>query len=1244
MKGSNSRFSHRPGERYSNLGQVQGGMVTDADLTEAGQLHQARGETLGTLAIRSGVPVRDGMVDLTGGAPALRAGLVMAEGKVGRFVPDRAPTSNPLSAFTRQTDLPAGPALPEGGALVYVDLWERPVFSLQDSYLSDPGLHGAETSWRTRTMVQIKAHPLADAADADELAALLADLESPGEHSPFARTGTATAVVQAKQAEIALDDCDPCADQVSFEQQVPNALFRLEVIAVTRQADGSPETVRFAWSHENASAIDTAATLGTEDGRAAFARDGMVYEFFSDTTEAHVGWFPAGFAPERPTLKEDPEPPSGGSFTHARRWDGYGMLNVATETLSDQAGTGRMTLVGGATKRARLTLETFTLTLDVVGRTFLAGDHWLVELRRFAAEAERLRLVGADASGRALPVGIRHHIAPLFRIAGGAPVALSDPERRRLSFPALSDLPASHVSYDPECPDLFQNAETVQEALDALCHLDATHVAFDPGPECERFEGAETVHDALRRLCRIEDSTNIERILRHLMDWGVVCGLRVAQAEPGSSKVRITRGAMLDRAGRFIDVPDLEVDLNDLPDRNVPVPLPEILQREEELCLALAAEPGEERRIGVHLVPRRLAFGPVDRTFAEAVDACLEGRQKVNFGDRWVALADSDRRVAEDMVAVWKNRDSLFGTVPLKSEQRNVALAFNQTLFDDFAEKANEDEVERVRTFWAAAEREYDPGNTRGTTRERRLMQLEAAKLGILANSDEERQRRCRCENALPPCPPAQGETPLYVPIACIENWQPQGPRRFAFIRMVCELCCRKQAVSWRSFLFYNVDPVRFSIRSLTSAGGANADDRFLRLQKECCVVRAEPPRGGLGDWLKDWDDLLYPPIEPKPMPDPFPPLVPRWPLPQPPYDILPEIGPGIVLPGGGFTDPVPGFKFKVDLVDLTVDNAVDQLTGNGFEVVSQIDLDDADDPLGIVREASGETGRLLTDVLPEPGDKVAMLTQNGRAAGYVVVSKGTGKTPYIPQSERLQTAEQIEQVVIRLRDDGVLTPSTRVGRETLPDLGAFEARLGALTDLKDRAEAELTRTRGELDTLSTDRTRLGDEIAGLRRDIGELTSTRETLARDVQGARSELNQVAADRASLTAEIGALSSQLQELRTAREGTLAGVAEARGQLNELATLRTAIVRDVEAARVEAERIRTDVGRPRAELAPVESIVTEPAVAAVLREQGVTTVGALANLTPEQETAILRNRSINRATLNDFVARSRRDLNR
>ncbi|MEO0999787.1 MAG: R3H domain-containing nucleic acid-binding protein, partial [Pseudomonadota bacterium] len=822
MKGSNSRFSHRATARYSTVAHVQGGMVTDADLTEAGQLHQARSEAMGRITVAGGAPAEGGLVDTSGAEPRLRSGMVVAEGKIGRFESRDGATG--LGAYLRQADLPDGPDEPSTHALLYADLWERPVVALQDPYLSDPGLHGAETSYRTKTMVQLKTHPMAEAEDGEELARLLADMADPPLGSQFARIGNAEASVAARRAEIALDECDPCAEEVEVAETLPNALFRIEAVRVTRAGTGRPTAVRLAWSFENAAAVETAEALGSPDAREAFARDGHVYEFFSETTEAHIGRFRPDFTVTDPVFQATPEPPAG-DFTHARRWDGFADYNIASETAGATTGTGRLAVVGTTTKSARISVAGLAVTIRFKDAEVLAGDYWLVEVRRFAAEEERLRMVGADAAGRARPVGIRHHLVPLFRMEEDEMVALNDAERRRLTMPALSDLPASHVSYEPGCTDRYPGVETVQDALDALCHLDAGHIRFEPDADCARFEGVTSVEGALTQLCKVEDTTDVSRILRHMMDWGVICGLNVTQIE--GTKIRISPGAMLDRAGRFIEVSEQTHDLAEVAakGRVFGGNLEEFLGKGEEICLALAAD--DRLNLQIWLVPRRLAFGPADRTMEEVIEACLKRRKWLDFGEKVFRPADDrGKRVIEDMIAVWKNRQALSGAVPLKTADRNTAVALNRTLLTEFEAVAEPEETERVKKLWEVAARAYQPNRVSGPAREAVSMQLESAKLGIIAKADEDRLRRCRCEAGVVPCPPALGEAPLFVPLACLEVSAADNDLRR--LDELCLYCCRKQAMTWRSFRYYEGDVLA---------------ERFEQLERLCCEPKKDPER-----------------------------------------------------------------------------------------------------------------------------------------------------------------------------------------------------------------------------------------------------------------------------------------------------------------------------------------------------------------------------------------------------------------
>ena len=85
----------------------------------------------------------------------------------------------------KQADFTGAPDLPEGPHLIYADVWERTVFAGQNAALTDPGLHGTETSYRTKTMVQLKTLPLGEGGFTDAQSIMEGDPQ-------FARAGTAT--------------------------------------------------------------------------------------------------------------------------------------------------------------------------------------------------------------------------------------------------------------------------------------------------------------------------------------------------------------------------------------------------------------------------------------------------------------------------------------------------------------------------------------------------------------------------------------------------------------------------------------------------------------------------------------------------------------------------------------------------------------------------------------------------------------------------------------------------------------------------------------------------------------------------------------------------------------------------------------------------------------------------------------------------------------------------------------------
>ena len=428
----------------------------------------------------------------------------------------RAPTSPRPSPFSRnRPTCRLARRCRRPNSIVYADVWERAVFALEDPYLADAGLHGAETAFRTRTMVQLKAAPLAASPDIE------------AGTGDFPRIGTAELAVAPTDPDAIVDECDPCAGVVQLEQVVANALWRLEIVAV-EGTPTAPDRIALAWSIENAAAI-APADVSHED----FERAGKVYEFFSPTTESYSGVFadstdakPSAFVDDLATAPDPPTDHDGSDWPFVRRWDGHAV--IAGGAVESQLGAGYTIAVAG--NAVTLTLDTFTATLDLAGKVVMAGDYWLVELRRFAAEDERIRLVSAT------PVGIEHHYCVLFRTnAAGTALSPTDAERRKLSFPTLADLPADHVGFVNNCPKLYDDAENVQEALDNLCAIAAEDIAFDPDTCPVLYNGATNVQDALANLCKVDFS--FDRVLRLLMDWGVVCGLipKLPNQGPASS-------------------------------------------------------------------------------------------------------------------------------------------------------------------------------------------------------------------------------------------------------------------------------------------------------------------------------------------------------------------------------------------------------------------------------------------------------------------------------------------------------------------------------------------------------------------------------------------------------------------------------------------------------------------------------------------------------------------------------------
>ncbi len=352
-----------------------------------------------------------------------------------------------------QRDYPANPwnrLEVEIQYLVYIDLWERLVVSLEDAALTDIALHGTDTCVRTQTMAQVKLAPMGENVEA------------------LLPHGTARISVDVLPPTVAgrLHNCST-EPQAATAFAKKNALFRLELHSVTK-ADGEVSEVTLKWSTENGA--EERRNGETLDG---FLSDDYLYECFSTETEKHLGEHLLqgvnGWQPLRSTLysradydeeRKIPGTPAA-TMPRIRRWDDSVTLDRSATSHKTShkwsvAGGSHpvATIEGGAPTGQTLKLSLkaddrdylITLSLDAQDSRpahFMTGDYWLVLLRDDGNDLTAEPL-SAD------PVGVEHHymaIGSTTKDREGAleQYTLDKPTWRRLSFPSLTRLTLDRV-------------------------------------------------------------------------------------------------------------------------------------------------------------------------------------------------------------------------------------------------------------------------------------------------------------------------------------------------------------------------------------------------------------------------------------------------------------------------------------------------------------------------------------------------------------------------------------------------------------------------------------------------------------------------------------------------------------------------------------------------------------------------------------------------------------------------------
>lgn len=531
MKTQISRHTFLSDKRYSGVYQQQGRMLVDADWNELVDIVKHRLDDALKDVVKNGAPMDNGIIDFTTDPAQLKWGSVYAHGIKGLLLP-RIEEGSPTPAlfdFTRQQDFPGVDTIaPSGDYILYADLWERPVISIEDEMLRDPGLHGADTCTRTRTMVQVKW--CADTIDP----------ETQTDLNP--QKGDAELDVSLRLTGTGDGEADPCGIEItSIDQKTGNTLFRLETHDVTGDAN-NPDAIVLKWSAENGAEQHVVREEGVlvDTVPDEFKTGDWIYEPYSDTSETHLGVHLAsgsGF-PARFDLISDGYPTSISSDAqYIRRWDGYceltkngtwsvsgkdgaiDLAEISASTPDENATHGSVKFESG---RIKIFLNNMTLTLDLDGKHFVAGDHWLAVVRDNAEEEDQIKMASPA------PMGITHHYLKIARFQANTIIAPDSEETRKFSFPALSNLTADKVGYDPSTTqarwtDIHDNPAlpmplTVQGAIDDLVeNLESSDITYQFPPCTDDTASAKsTIGELLRNVEGWNESVSVS--IKTLLD------------------------------------------------------------------------------------------------------------------------------------------------------------------------------------------------------------------------------------------------------------------------------------------------------------------------------------------------------------------------------------------------------------------------------------------------------------------------------------------------------------------------------------------------------------------------------------------------------------------------------------------------------------------------------------------------------------------------------------------------------
>jgi len=446
MKGDLTRATFDRNNHFSSVRMQQGRVQLDADWNEQQDITKHRVETEAVDLIGGcGGPIDEAGFGLTPSGNDLNispgryyVGGLLCENEAA--VPYSAQPDVPLAPPSPGgVDTPTLPPAP-GTYLAYLDVWERHLTALDVDHIREVALGGPDTATRTRTVWQVKLHPVSNETDPGGVTEHCLSTIPTWDAATAPSTGEMGAL-----AEASAPSDNPCivTPGAGF-RRLENQLYRVEV-----HEGGTRNQARFKWSRDNGSIATrleaqsadfsewTVSSLGP-DAVLRFGAD----QWVELTDDAHEllglpGTLVRVVRAEGHVITIDLDPaqrfPAGSAVDMAqfvnpkvRRWDGL-LAGLTNQNFVDLEDGVQVRFRGGN-------------GADGQPRRYHTGDYWQVPARTATGDVE-WPLDAADEPEWLPAPGIRHHYCRLALLTfdGAAWSVVSD---CRHLFPPVTGLTA----------------------------------------------------------------------------------------------------------------------------------------------------------------------------------------------------------------------------------------------------------------------------------------------------------------------------------------------------------------------------------------------------------------------------------------------------------------------------------------------------------------------------------------------------------------------------------------------------------------------------------------------------------------------------------------------------------------------------------------------------------------------------------------------------------------------------------